>query len=120
MSDYYLELIKELNDRVKLGSRKLGFEKKIRIEDVIAEERVIKNRGLEQDIELKKTTLIYLSILLIIETAVIFAFSFFQATKWPMEFRLEEWSFKLLVTATLSQITVMLLVAVRHLFPNKK
>jgi hypothetical protein len=33
---------------------------------------------------------------------------------------MQEWSFKLLITATIAQITGMLFVAVRYLFPKSK
>ncbi len=79
----------------------------------------LQNTALEQDIKLKGRTLFALFIFLAVETAIIFAFTFFQAIHvW--KFQLEEWSFKLLISATITQITVMLLVAVRHLFPTKK
>lgn len=81
------------------------------------EEAQLKNKGLAQDIALKKTTLFALFGFLAIETAVIFLFAFFQAVRFG-GFALEEWSFKLLVTATIVQITTMLLVAVKHLFPK--
>lgn len=95
-------------------------EKRISLENTIAEKEGIKNIGRRQDINLKKKTLNFLHRLLFAETAVIFLFSFFQATEFPMSFHLEEWSFKLLVAATISQITVMLLIAVKHLFPDQK
>ena len=91
-----------------------------RIDDIIAEKERIKNFGLRQDIDLRKETLRKLFLFLSIETAVIFLFSFFQAIHWPNGFHLDEWSFKLLVTVTISQISIMLLVAVKYLFPNKK
>ncbi|MFZ2154231.1 MAG: hypothetical protein WAV16_03305 [Candidatus Moraniibacteriota bacterium] len=78
----------------------------------------IENDDLEQNIKLKRRTLYNLFIFLGIETFLIFLFSLFQATKW-LGFHLEEWSFKLLVTATISQITYMIQVAVKHLFPNQ-
>ncbi len=95
-------------------------EKKEKIEDIIIEQEKIKNAGIEQDITLRKKTLNLLFKFLVGETIVIFLFSFFQAIHNPWNFALEEWSFKLLVTATISQITIMLLVAVKYLFPNPK
>lgn len=79
----------------------------------------LENEAFEQDIKLKKNTLERLFIFLGIETTFIFLFAFFQAVKKPLGFHLEEWSFKVLVSATLIQITYMLQVAVRHLFPEK-
>ena len=93
------------------------------IEDEITKEEVrarkLVNDDKAQDIKLKKLTLNRLFTFLGIETAVIFIFALFQATHW-FEFKLEEWSFNLLITATLAQITAMLFAAVRYLFPTKK
>ena len=80
--------------------------------------KTLENDALEQDIALKKLTLKILFGFLAIETITIFVFSYFQAVKFK-GFTLEEWSFKLLVAATISQITFMVQVAVKHLFPNK-
>ncbi len=90
------------------------------IKESINEERErIKNKGLNQDIDLKKMTLKVLFIFLGAETLLIFAFTFLQATHF-LWFKLEEWSFKLLVFATITQITFMVNIAVKHLFPSKK
>ena len=89
-------------------------------ENIEMEKGQILNQGLRQDIRLRKITLWILLSFLAVETIIIFSFSFFQATK-IFNFQLEEWSFKLLVAATISQITYMLQVAVKYLFPlNKK
>ena len=132
---FYNEFYKALNKNIKSFS---SYTPQVQLETV--EERLqraeeekekIKNEGLKQDIKLKKTTLITLFVFLSIETLLIFFFSYLQAihvdcTKlshphWGLEcFHLEEWSFKLLITATISQITIMLLVAVKHLFPQQK
>ncbi|HVA96542.1 MAG TPA: hypothetical protein VND99_02715 [Candidatus Acidoferrales bacterium] len=93
--------------------------KQLDINDEIARRENIKNKDLEQDIRLKKMTLIILFIFLGVETTIIFAFSLLQATSL-FGFKLEEWSFKLLVTATLIQIAFMLQVAVKYLFRDKK
>lgn len=119
----YAVLLEDLKSRVDeedLMSYESAAPEKIKIEDAIAEREKIKNIGIRQDIELKKATLKKLFLFLEIETAVVFLFSFFQAMHWPMNFGLEEWSFKLLIAATISQITAMLLIAVKHLFPNTK
>jgi hypothetical protein len=88
------------------------------VADTIEQEKKrIENEGLRQNINLKRKTLWILFWFLAAETALIFLLAFFQGfTAW--HFHLEEWSFKLLVTATISQITVMLFVAVKHLFPS--
>jgi hypothetical protein len=92
----------------------------IDINDEIVREQKLKNDNVEQDIKLKRETLNRLFIFLALETGLIFAFSFFQAIRWPAQFHLEDWSFKLLVTVTIMQITGMLYVAVRYLFPKGK
>ncbi len=79
----------------------------------------LQNEALAQDIELKKTTLNRLFILLFGETIIVFILITFQGFGW-YNFYLEEWSFKLLIVATISQITLMLKIAVKHLFPEKK
>jgi hypothetical protein len=90
----------------------------IDINQEIARERKLRNDNAEQDIALKRTTLRRLFLFLTGETVAIFLFALFQATHWPPHFHLEEWSFNLLVGATIAQITGMLYVAVRYLFPN--
>lgn len=80
--------------------------------------KTLENDALEQDITLKKLTLKILFGFLALETIAIFTFSFFQAVMFE-GFALDEWSFKLLVAATISQITYMVQMAVKHLFPNK-
>lgn len=91
----------------------------LRIPDVIAERKRLQNEALQQDIKLKKTTLNRLFWLLVGETIIIFMFSAFQGFRF-WGFLLEEWSFRILVTATLTQISVMLGIAVKHLFPPPK
>jgi len=79
----------------------------------------LENDAFLQDMELKRTTLNRLFIFLACETILVFSFALCQGTGW-LNFSLEEWSFKLVVTATLIQITFMLQVAVKHLFPQRK
>lgn len=88
------------------------------INQEIARAERIKNDNAEQDIQLKRNTWYRLFRFLITETTVVFILAFFQAIGWPWNFHLEEWSFKLVVTVTIGQITAMLYVAVRYLFPN--
>lgn len=92
----------------------------IDINQEIARERKLRNDNAEQDIALKRTTLRRLFTFLTTETVIIFLFALFQAIHWPAHFALETWSFDLLVTATIAQITGMLFVAVRYLFPTAK
>ena len=92
---------------------------RVSIEKEVAREQKLKNDDTEQDIALKKKTLNRLFLLLAIETALVFAFAFLQAVHW-LGFSLDEWSFKLLTTVTITQITIMLTVAVNYLFPKKE
>lgn len=92
----------------------------IDINNEIAREKKLKNDNAEQDITLKRLVLDRLFAFLWVETAVIFAWAFLQATRWPFHFHLEDWSFKTLVGATILQITGMMFVAVRYLFPKAK
>lgn len=88
------------------------------IEDELAKRENLKNQDFEQDIKLKKITLMVLLGFLAVETLLVFYFSFLQATKiW--NFQLEKWSFDLLIGATITQIYYMLKVAVEYLFPKK-
>ena len=116
---YDLTFIKNLknNELIRYKARP-SREKKV--DDAVAEKEKIKNDGLRQDIKLKKITWIILFGFLAIETILIFLFSFFQAIHKPWNFTLEEWSFKLLITATIFQVTTMLIIAVNHLFPKNK
>ncbi len=86
------------------------------ISDAISEREKLKNKALALDIRLKKYTLVSLFIFLGLESMMIFLLAYLQATH-TFRFALEEWSFKLLVTATIGQITLMIQVAVKHLFP---
>lgn len=94
-----------------------SIEHEISKEEVRA--RKLVNDDKAQDIKLKKLTLNRLFTFLGIETAAIFLFALMQATNM-FGFELEEWSFNLLIGATLTQITAMLFAAVRYLFPNPK
>lgn len=96
----------------------IASAKPIDIEQEIARKQQLENENTAQDIRLKRITLNRLFWFLATESALIFVFSFFQAVGWPHHFHLDEWSFKLVVTATLAQITGMLFVAVRYLFPT--
>jgi hypothetical protein len=112
MENDYKKLILDLKDFEPFRATK-----RTRIDENVRR-AAIENDALEQDIKLKKNTLFVLFGFLVLETFAIFLFSYFQATTFR-GFILEEWSFKLLVFATISQITYMLQVAVKHLFPNK-
>lgn len=92
-------------------------QKPIKIGDELAKREKLRNVDIEQDIELKRLTLIILLWFLGVETFIIFSFAFLQATTF-LNFRLEEWSFRLLVGATITQIYLMLRIAVEYLFPK--
>ncbi|HMH70525.1 MAG TPA: hypothetical protein VK502_03925 [Candidatus Saccharimonadales bacterium] len=79
----------------------------------------IDNDNAEKDQRLKTLTLVLLFAFLTLETIVIFVLAFFQGFGYN-KFHLDEWSFKLVILATLGQITAMLTIAVTHLFPKKK
>lgn len=91
----------------------------IDIDQEIARKTQLENENTAQDIRLKRITLNRLFWFLAAETTLIFLFAFFQAVEWPDGFALEEWSFRVLIGATIAQITGMLFVAVRYLFPKK-
>ncbi|MGF7229563.1 MAG: hypothetical protein ACQR33_06335 [Candidatus Saccharibacteria bacterium] len=93
--------------------------RQVDINQEIARAEKIKNDNAEQDITLKRNTWYRLFRFLITETTVVFILAFFQAIHWPWHFHLEDWSFKLVITATIGQITTMLYVAVRYLFPKQ-
>ena len=113
-----LELFAELIDAAKPAPLTPSVTP-VKISDEIARERKLKNDDAEQDIRLKKQTLNRLFWFLAVETIVIFAFTFLQGTH-RFGFHLEEWSFKLLTSVTIAQITVMLFVAVNYLFPKSR
>ncbi len=117
--EHYFDVLHEVANRPTHQTVAPKTAERIDIEQEIARERKIKNDNAEQDIALKRTTLNRLFRFLTIETALIFLLAFFQGIHWPHHFHLEDWSFKLLVTATIAQITGMLFVAVRYLFPTK-
>ncbi len=89
-----------------------------RLKEVRLEAKKTENDNTKQDMALKKGTLIALFIFLALETALVFYFTYLQGKECD-GFHLEEWSFKLLLGATIFQISYMLKIAVQHLFPNK-
>jgi len=86
-----------------------------------ARRKSIENDNLENDQKLKKTSLIILFSFLGIETVAIFVLAFIQGAGGGPNgwFYLDEWSFRLVMAGTLGQITAMLMVAIKHLFPKK-
>lgn len=93
--------------------------KRVDISDELTRAQRIKNDDAEQNIMLKKVVLNRLFKYLGIETTFVFLFVLLQATHW-IGFSLQDWTFDILITATIAQIAGMLFVAVRYLFPNGK
>lgn len=81
-----------------------------------ARQERISNDILEGDQAMKRWSLLALFIFLGLETIAIFVIVFFQGFGL-CGFHIEEWNFRLVVAGTLIQITTMLEVAIRHLFP---
>jgi|TARA_B100001250_G_C19774952_1_gene779103 hypothetical protein len=79
---------------------------------------VVENENLRNDQSLKSATLKKLFILLFGETLIIFVMSFLQGFHF-LGFDLDLITFRVIVVATLIQISTMLTFAVRHLFPVK-
>ncbi|HSW90166.1 MAG TPA: hypothetical protein VLH19_04825 [Patescibacteria group bacterium] len=117
------ELILSLNkiDRKEIPEPK---EEPISIEDELARREKLKNEDLAQDIKLKSFTIKALFIFLAIETLVVFIFMLFQALGRTLvigefSFHLDEWGFRVMIGATITQITVMLKIAIEYLFPKR-
>jgi hypothetical protein len=79
----------------------------------------IDNDRKEDDQSLKRKTLNRLFIFLACETFLIFTMIFFQGFK-ICGFDIDHISFRIVVSATITQIAGMLFIAVRHLFPSHK
>lgn len=121
----YTDLLKRLSEskESELGFGKLDlsdFGDQENVDKKIEQKgKILDNQAKKQDIDLKKWTLIGLFVFLGLETIAVFWYTYLQATK-QHNFALEEWSFKLLIASTISQITFMLHKAVVHLFPQTK
>lgn len=98
-------------------------EQKPSVDNRILEEEVrlarIENDIREKDQALKEQTLKWLFVLLGIETGIVFVIAVIQGFH-AAGFALDEWSLRLLLTATLVQTVSMLTIAIRHLFPQQK
>ena len=81
------------------------------------DKKEIENEASKADIELKKKSLKYLFLFLLFETIIVFSFAFLQGFAHK-NFHLEEWTFRLVIAATISQVTYMLQHAIKHLFPK--
>lgn len=112
------ELKKQVKESGGTTESPLTAQKPTTIDEKLRRQQ-IENDKLEKDQELKENTLKKLFRFLSIETAIIFALAFLQGFRW-WRFKMDEWSFRLVITATIGQITAMLTIAVQHLFPKKK
>ncbi len=104
--------------KTSAGSSRPSIAVGEQLDEIERERKRLENRDFAQNTELKRRTIRLLFRFLAVETGLIFAFAFAQGAAWPADFHMEEWSFKLLVAATIAQITGMLFVAVRYLFPK--
>jgi hypothetical protein len=99
------------------SSGALASYKPTSIDEKIRKQK-IENDNIVRDQRLKETTLKLLFTFLTAETIVIFTFAFLQGLN--RGFHLDEWSFRVVLSATILQITAMLTIAVQHLFPKKR
>ncbi len=126
-SQRHIKQLRELLERYAVGQKGISRDlsndglKAVQrpLPDEVIKRKQLENEALAQDIKLKKQTLERLFGFLMIETAVVFALALFQGLRWPFNFSLDEWSFRLVVSVTITQITLMLNIAVKHLFPQR-
>lgn len=86
----------------------------------IANDRLqAENENLRNDQQLKENTLKLLFIFLGAETMIIFAITILQGFH-TLNFDLDDVTLRIVVVASLAQISTMLTIAVRHLFPQMK
>ncbi len=110
----------DVNSFIKTSSEYHIQEARVKtIEQAQTDREHLKNKDLRQDIDLKRMTLMALLVLLALETMGVFVVALCQGFQ-VSGFKLEEWSFKLVVTATLLQTYMMLKIAVDYLFPRDK
>jgi hypothetical protein len=118
-----LEQLKEVAEQPEAAFSYGKRQNRERVSTQVDEERVrrerIENDNKEKDQTLKEMTLKRLFVFLGVETGVVFVVAFLQGFGW-WEFRLDEWSLRLLLAATLVQTVSMLTIAIRHLFPQQK
>ena len=109
------------NARPSISTLIYKTAKTMPFKEIIQNERArrqkIQNDNQESDQRLKSRSLLALFIFLGLETFVTFLLAFAQGFNYK-EFYLDDWSLRIIIVATLGQITAMLLIAVRHLFPN--
>ena len=114
--EHYFRVLDDV--RASRHAQPVAQASQIDIKEEIAREQKLKNDDAAQNIELKRKTLRNLFRFLAFETACIFVFAFLQAIHKPDGFHLEEWSFKVVVGATILQIAAMLHTVVKYLFPK--
>lgn len=107
-----------LRTKTHTSAAYLGSPKAVPIDEKLRKQQ-IENDNVIRDQRLKEATLSKLFKFLSAETVIIFTFAFLQGFGWQ-SFYLEEWSFRILLSATILQITAMLTIAVQHLFPKKR
>ncbi|MNY37597.1 hypothetical protein D3C86_1721710 [compost metagenome] len=100
--------IQSLIEREKVRARALDNEKK-----------QAENGLINKNQTLKKLTLILLFILLFVESIALFVLAFFQGFKF-YGFDLDDITLRIIIVASLVQISAMLTIAVRHLFPANR
>jgi ribosomal protein S4 len=117
-----LEQLKEVAEQPEASLHSKRQEKE-RVSTQVDEERVrrerIENDNKEKDQTLKEQTLRLLFTFLVAETVVVFVIALIQGFR-ILGFRLDEWSLRLLLAATIVQTVSMLTIAIKHLFPQKK
>ncbi len=104
----------ETGDLIGVGSSNLAKRTK-RMRDLRLEKKALENERFKEESKLKKKVLNFLMLLFVGETAAIFILSFLEAFT---SFDLDPWNFRILVGATITQVYLMLRIAVEHLFPK--
>lgn len=91
-------------------------KEKVRARALDNEKKQAENGLINKNQALKQLTLILLFILLFVESITLFVLTFFQGFKF-YNFDLDHITLRIVIVATLVQISAMLTIAVRHLFP---
>jgi hypothetical protein len=94
-------------------------EARVRARELDNEKKHTENELINKNQTLKKLTLILLFILLFVESIALFVLTFFQGFEF-YGFDLDPITLRIIVVASLVQISAMLMIAVQHLFPPKK
>ena len=110
-------ILEKSEDQSEEGSTVTEYD--LVLEKIVKSKEELESLDLEQNIRLKKITLAVLFSFLGAETVAVFLIAFFQGFEVG-GFALEEWNFRLMIAGTIMQITFMLQIAVKHLFPLKE